>query len=269
MKNETRTTIKPSQEGLSADSLPEDITKQPWPIETSLEDPASLTAPKTKAKIDPLFFEYAQNRSAKARNELIKRNTPLVSFLLSKFYGSSQTLVPMKEDLMQEGLIGLMHAIEGFRPELGFRFSTYAAWWIRQHINNFILNVEPIIHIPSHVRIAKGKLHKQLLAENTVLQEYIGEHEKAPAKPEALVLSERMLESISKASQTKNITSIDVPARGGGDSLRDSLPSDKELNTEILFGGSTVHGLVKTAMEKLSEKERLVLMLRFDIIKNG
>lgn len=257
--------IEKNEPEILANLSSEEIDNSLQIVEDREESADSATA---KSKIDPLFFEYAKSKSLKIRNELIKRNTPLVSFIITKFYGNDKSLIPIKEDLMQEGLIGLMSAIEGYKPELGFRFSTYSTWWIRQAVNNFILNIEPTIHIPSHVRIAKTKLHRKLSAENAILQEYIGDHNKQP-KTDEPELSARMLQSISRASQAKNIVSFDEPCKSGEGSLADTIPSDKETNTELLFDGASVYGLVRSALSKLSEKERLVLMLRFDIIKNG
>lgn len=214
-----------------------------------------------KQKIDPLFFEYAAKRDPKIRNELIKRNTPLVSYIVTKFYANDRSFLSLKEDLMQEGLIGLMSAIEGFKPELGFRFSTYSTWWIRQSVNSFLLNVEPMIHVPSHVRIAKGKLTKKLIAENKTLGGVLADYKSSD-------FSERMMQSITRASQTKNIVSFDEPSRYGEPTLAETIPDERELNTEMLFGGASVSNLVKNALDKLSERERLVLLLRFDIIKS-
>lgn len=215
----------------------------------------------SKQKIDPLFFEYAAKRDPKIRNELIKRNTPLVSYIITKFYANDRSFLSLKEDLMQEGLIGLMSAIEGFKPELGFRFSTYSTWWIRQSVNSFLLNVEPMIHVPSHVRIAKGKLAKKLVAENKTLGGVLADYKSSD-------FSERMMQSITRASQTKNIVSFDEPSKHGEPTLAETIPDDREINTEMLFGGASVSSLVKNALDKLSERERLVLLLRFDIIKS-
>jgi len=222
---------------------------------------ATQAGPATKQKIDPLFFEYSANRLVKTRNELIKRNTPLVSYIVTKFYANDRSFLFLKEDLMQEGLIGLMSAIEGFKPELGFRFSTYATWWIRQSVNSFLLNVEPMIHVPSHVRIAKGKLAKKLTAENRTLGGVLADYKSSE-------FSEKMMQSITRAGQTKNIVSFDEPSKHGEPTLAETIPDERELNTEMLFSGAAVSDLVKNALDKLSERERLVLLLRFDIIQS-
>ena len=125
-------------------------------------------------KDEELFFEYAKNPSnMKLRNNLLLKNQALVVYIVNKYYSIKKEHKEKREDLLQEGTIGLLSAIDGFKPELGFKFSTYATWWIRQAINNYLLNIEPIIHIPSHIRTAHNKLTKKLKEENLALKEMI------------------------------------------------------------------------------------------------
>jgi DNA-directed RNA polymerase sigma subunit (sigma70/sigma32) len=90
----------------------------------------------------------------KLRNDLAKRNAKLVTFVINKFYSKKQKHKELRSDLLQEGHLGLFDAIDGFKPELGFKFSTYATWWIRQSVNSFLLDDEPMLHIPSHIRLS-------------------------------------------------------------------------------------------------------------------
>lgn len=223
----------------------------------------SSTAEKP-AKIDPLFFEYAKTKNVKVRNELIKKNTALVPYIISKFYGDAKSIATPRDDLFQEGLIGLISAVEGFKPDLGFRFSTYASWWVRQAINNYILNIEPLIHVPSHVRLARTKLNKKLESENKAIQEFLQEYKELEQEAP---FTEKMLASIAAASISRNILSFDEPLRAGAPSLAEVIPDEREPGTNVLFGNETMHEIVRTAMMRLSEKERLVLLLRFNIIE--
>jgi RNA polymerase primary sigma factor len=227
------------------------------------ELPTSLQeiAPRKTKKIDPLFFEYAKTRNVKIRNELIKKNTPLVPYVIAKFYGPDYN----REDLLQEGLIGLISAVEGFRPELGFQFSTYASWWIRQAINNYTLNVEPLIHVPSHVRLAKTKLSKKLEAENETISKLLSEYKN---KDDNELFTEKMLRSITAAAVSKNILSIDEPCKNGETSIGELIPDEREPFDFVLFRNETMQNLVEAALQRLSVKERLVLLLRFSIIDN-
>lgn len=85
-----------------------------------------------------LFLEFKQTKSKSIKNQLAMKNQKLVSYVISKFYNKKIEHREMREDLFQEGNIGLLCAIERFKPELGHQFSTYAVWWIRQSINNYL-----------------------------------------------------------------------------------------------------------------------------------
>ena len=131
-----------------------------------------LILEKAPSKIDQIYFDYVQTKSLNTRNQIVKKNQALVTYIINKYYSNKKDHNLLKEDMMQEGIIGLLSAIEGYKPDLGYRFSTYATWWIRQAINNYLLNVEPIIHVHSHVRTANNKIQKKLREENIVLQDY-------------------------------------------------------------------------------------------------
>jgi len=96
----------------------------------------------------------------KLRNQLADRNARLVTFMVNKFYSKKKRHLELRDDLLQEGHIGLVHAVEGFKPEMGIMFSTYAGIWIRQAIQTYLLEHDPIMPIPGHVRTANNKLAK-------------------------------------------------------------------------------------------------------------
>jgi RNA polymerase sigma factor (sigma-70 family) len=227
--------------------------------------PEEPTLTKAPAKIDQIFFDYANKRDIRIRNEIVKQNQALVSYIINKYYNNKKEYSLLKEDMMQEGIIGLLSAIEGYKPDLGYRFSTYATWWIRQAINNYILNVEPIIHVPSHIRTANNKIQKKLREENMVLQDYINEYKKEQDEECSL----KMLKSISMANRSKNITSIDDNLKGSqsenNSTLKDMLVSDE--NIESTYANTELVELVKNALNMLNDKERYILLLRFDVIK--
>lgn len=217
--------------------------------------------------LDPIFFDYAKTKSLKVRNEIVKKNQALVTYIVNKYYSAKKDHKLVREDLLQEGTIGLLSAIEGFKPELGYKFSTYATWWIRQAVNNYLLNVEPMIHVPSHVRTANNKLVRKLREENILYQDFINSYKESD-------YSEKMIESIGCAMRSKNISSLDDTIKGhGGDgdgsmTLKDVLSKDEEgVGIEMLFDGGTMIKVMKSALLKLSERERLILLLRFDVIK--
>ncbi len=227
-----------------------------------------LTAEKSVGKIDQIFFDYASTRNLKTRNQIVKQNQALVSYIINKYYNNKKEYSTLKEDMMQEGIIGLLSAIEGYKPELGYRFSTYATWWIRQAINNYILNVEPIIHVPSHIRTANNKIQKKLREENMVLQDYINDYDREKDDHED-GCSEKMLKSIAMANRSKNVSSIDETLKNSGSenasTLKDLLVSDE--NIELKYATTELVSLVKNALNMLTDKEKYILLLRFDVIK--
>jgi len=228
-----------------------------------------IEAKPTPTNIDKIFFDYAASRTLSMRNEIVKRNQALVTYIVNKYYSNRKDHKNVREDLLQEGTIGLLSAIEGFKPELGYKFSTYSTWWIRQAVNNYLLNVEPMIHVPSHVRTANNKLLRKLKEENILFQDFITNYKDAK-------YTDKMMESISCAMKSKNISSLDEPLRGhrsgDGDSptLKDVLSNSENNNdndVELLFDGGTILHMLKRSLLKLSERERNILLLRFDVIK--
>lgn len=228
------------------------------------EEPVLEKAP---SKIDQIYFDYVSTKSLNTRNQIVKKNQALVTYIINKYYNNKKEYSLLKEDMMQEGIIGLLSAIEGYKPDLGYRFSTYATWWIRQAINNYLLNVEPIIHVPSHVRTANNKIQKKLREENIVLQDYIANADSKEKEEDGC--SDKMLQSITMANRSKNVCSMDEQIKSGGgentNTLKDLLVSDENIETR--YGNSELLNLVKNALKSLSEKERYILLLRFDVIK--
>lgn len=222
---------------------------------------------KAPSKIDQIYFDYVQTKSLNTRNQIVKKNQALVTYIINKYYSNKKDHNLLKEDMMQEGIIGLLSAIEGYKPDLGYRFSTYATWWIRQAINNYLLNVEPIIHVPSHVRTANNKIQKKLREENIVLQDYIANANAKEKEEDGC--SAKMLQSITMANRSKNVCSMDEQLKvGNGDNpntLKELLASDE--NIEVRYGNSEFIEIVKNSLKALSDKERYILLLRFDVIK--
>lgn len=219
-----------------------------------------------------LFKEYYETRERSTRTKLAVLNQALVTFIINKYYSNLQNK-ELKNDLIQEGNIGLLSAIDGFNPTLGFKFSTYSTWWIRQAINNYLINIEPAIKIPSHIRTAQNKLSKQLSEENRELSELISSVTMGkPSKVNGF--TDKMINSISSAISSRYIKSLDEEMRGGAggnddsglsmsDTMIDSSPSsEQKMDKEamIIFA--------RRALNRLSPKEKIILLLRFDVIKS-
>jgi len=217
--------------------------------------------------IDQMFFEYFVSRDAKLRGKIAVKNQPLVTFIVNKYYSNKSQHKSLRDDLLQEGNIGLLSAIDGFDPNRGFKFSTYATWWIRQAVNNYLINVEPTIHVPSHVRTAQNKLLRQLKEENTEFQDLVSTSLESGKYP----VTTKMLGSINSAMSSKYIRSLDEEIRAFGEdsgvSMKENL-ADPSSSQEQKIDQALMVNFVRRGLKKLSPRERLVILLRFGVINN-
>jgi len=197
----------------------------------------------------------------KLRNDLAQRNAKLVTFVINKFYSKKQKHKELRSDLLQEGHLGLFDAIDGFKPELGFKFSTYATWWIRQSVNSYLLDQEPMLHIPSHIRTARNKLFNLAKERSTAFKDI------SKDMLEELGMTEKMFASVTAAIKTKswNVQSIDEPLSSSMDkTLRDVIPS---VEADMLVGVDNKRILLaaKEAFMKLNLREKCVLLERYGV----
>lgn len=203
------------------------------------------------------------------RNDLAQRNAKLVTFVINKFYSKKQKHKELRSDLLQEGHLGLFDAIDGFKPELGFKFSTYATWWIRQSVNSYLLDQEPMLHIPSHIRTARNKLFNLAKERSTAFKD-IGKD-----MLEELGMTEKMFASVTEAIKTKswNVRSIDEPLnssidphalRGRDKTLRDIIPNNA-LDISVNIDNKRIRMAAKEAFAKLNLREKCVLLERYGV----
>jgi RNA polymerase nonessential primary-like sigma factor len=198
----------------------------------------------------------------KIRNELANRNAKLVTFVINKFYSKRSKHKALRSDLLQEGHIGLFDAIDGFKPELGFKFSTYATWWIRQSINSYLLDEEPMFHIPSHIRTARNKL------QNFVKENSIPVNQISKEILEEIGMTEKMYASIEAADKTKNWNHVclDMPISSSGEttgkSLRDVIPSNISDFSMDFDNKKLISATIKS-FKKLNMREKHILLERY------
>ena len=203
----------------------------------------------------------------KIRNDLAQRNAKLVTFVINKFYSKKPKHKTLRNDLLQEGHLGLFDAIDGYKPELGFKFSTYATWWIRQSVNSYLLDEEPIFHIPSHIRTARNKL-ENLAKERSILVRDISKE-----TLEEIGMTEKMFASIEAANKTKtwNHICLDMPISSSGDSanksLRDIIPSDTS-DFSLGFDKKKIILASVKAFKELSTREKHILLQRYGFESN-
>lgn len=199
------------------------------------------------------------------RNDLAQRNAKLVTFVINKFYSKKQKHKELRSDLLQEGHLGLFDAIDGFKPELGFKFSTYATWWIRQSVNSYLLDQEPMLQIPSHIRTARNKLFNLAKERSTAFKD-IGKD-----MLDELGMTEKMFASVTAAVKTKSwfCQSIDEQLSSSMDkTLKDVIPSNN-VDMSISVDNKRILTAAKEAFSKLNLREKCVLLERYGVDCSG
>jgi RNA polymerase nonessential primary-like sigma factor len=200
-----------------------------------------------------------------ARQQMIERNLRLV-VSIAKHYASRG--LPMS-DLIEEGNLGLMHAIDKFEPERGFRFSTYASWWIRQSVERSIMHQARLVRLPVHVvRELNQALKARRAIEHAAAAE--GRHHTASAEDVAASLGRPAADVAELLRFAEQPTSLDAPldrqAGGvGGETLVDMVADDEAVDPLGLTLTHELDALLQMGIDGLNEREREVLIGRFGL----
>jgi len=198
-----------------------------------------------------------------ARQAMIEHNLRLVVSVAKTYLGRG---VPLS-DLIEEGNLGLMHAIDKFEPERGFRFSTYATWWIRQSVERAVMNQGRVIRLPVHiVRELQQVLRARRTLEND--PEFVASRPDGVRVDDVAALLGRDVHEVAQLlAMAETPKSLDASAGAAEDehSLGDTMVDDQASDPTDVTQTHEVERLVQNWIDALTVREREILEGRFGL----
>ena len=235
-------------EGHDADDGVQDITQRYFEDISRLR---ILSADEEKA-----YARRMHRGDRKAREVLITHNLRLVVYVAKRYLGRGLPLL----DLVEEGNLGLMHALGKFDPDRGFRLSTYATWWIRQSIERALMNQSRTIRLPVHV--AK-ELSRYLRARNQLETQGVSD----PGLESIAYLTGKSVEAVHQVMQlNRPLVPLDAPLEIDPDlTLGDAIADEHGVPPEERLYQAELEQFVTEWLAKLSDKHRWVIERRFGL----
>ncbi len=214
-------------------------------------------SPLLSAEEEVYFSRLALKGDEPSRKRMIESNLRLVVKIARRYNNRGLPLL----DLIEEGNLGLIRAVEKFDPERGFRFSTYATWWIRQTIERAIMNQTRTIRLPIHV---VKELNIYLRASRELIQKL--DHEPTP-EDIANSLDKPVADVNKMLRLNERIASVDTPFAGDSDKvLLDVIADEKNDGPEGDLQSEDMSNNIVSWLNELNSKQKEVLARRFGLL---
>ncbi|SMY36626.1 RNA polymerase sigma factor RpoS [Photobacterium malacitanum] len=214
-------------------------------------------SPLLTAEEEVLYARRALRGDEVSRKRMIESNLRLVVKISRRYSNRGLALL----DLVEEGNLGLIRAVEKFDPERGFRFSTYATWWIRQTIERAIMNQTRTIRLPIHV---VKELNVYLRTARELAQKL--DHE--PTAEDIALQLEKSVDDVNRMLRlNERVSSVDNPIGGDSDkALLDIIPDEKGGSPETSTQDDDIKNSIVHWLQELNPKQREVLARRFGLL---
>lgn len=244
-------------ENNSDDELESQASSEVDPTQIYLKEIGN--SPLLSAEEEVHYARLAQKGELQARNHMIQCNLRLVVKIARRYLNRGLTLL----DLIEEGNLGLIRAVEKFDPERGFRFSTYATWWIRQNIERALMNQTRTIRLPIHVI---KELNSYLRKSREIAQSIENEptHEEIAT---ALNISTRDINKLLRLNE--KTLSLDTPMGEESEKpLMEALADHNEQEPAYQLESENLSERLNDCLANLNDKQRSILAQRFGLYEH-
>ena len=253
--NEAALNFQTETTGTCDSQTPPELSRGADPVQIYLNEIGST--PLLTAAEEVFVARASLAGDEAARHRMINSNLRLVVMIAKRYTTRGLPLL----DLIEEGNLGLMRAVEKFDPERGFRFSTYATWWIRQSIERALMNQSRTIRLPIHIQ-------KDINTVVRCTRELRSSLRREPSTSEIADVLDRDPGEVSKLLKlSEKITSVDNQLSDDTErSLVDTLSSHVEDNPLSLVDDEKVEGCLEEWLDDLPDRQREILARRFGLM---
>jgi len=258
--------IKKVIENTLGKRLDDDAGKLESQVNTFLEaDSASLNGSRKLGDIKEIarlkmlvnVYKAALNKGVQLRNRFVKSNLRLVASMAKRYAGRGTPFL----DLIQEGNLGLIKAVERFDYSKGYRFSTYACWWINQAMTRGLFNQTRTVKMPAYLLEKAGKVGyvKRVLTEK---------NKREPMAEEIAEKAQMSVENVKRILESggNKVVRLDTPVYDGEKATYlDFIEDSSSMVVDSLIAEISIPGNIHNALLRLTEREREVVKMRFGI----